>query len=427
MPISFESFVNALVGQESGGSYTVRNKRTGAAGRYQIMPGNIAAWSREILGYEVSLAQFLASPALQDKIAKGKLKKYVDQYGYRGAAAAWYSGNPARHNDTTKVQGGREPSVKQYVDSILSKAGGGSGTAENGPSYTEVPGVQTGENRDIDYGSLAALAAAIPDVANVLHQAQANGWDESQFEAAVRNTAWWRKTSITMRERQVQKMRDPATYWAERQSVDSRVKRLLQSTGMTLAGKDRDFIIDRAFFFNWDDDQITDYIGLHGAFSKNGQYGGQAGQLAAQFKKLLHDYGVPYQQKDVDHQVRLVMSGQQTEEGILATIVARAKAMNPQWADQLDSGSTVTELASPYMKLMAQKFGIDEASIDAYDPTIRKGISSQRQDGTLAPMDLWEFERSLTDDQRWDESKDAANAAFSFSAALGRAFGTFGG
>ena len=196
---------------------------------------------------------------------------------------------------------------------------------------------------------------------------------------------------------------------------------------MTLSGKDRDFIIDRAFFFAWDDDQITDYIGLHGAFTKNGQYGGMAGQLAARFKRLLHDYGVPYQQKDVDNQVRLVMSGRATEEGILATIVQRAKTMNPEWAEQLDGGDTVADLASPYVKLMAQKFGVPEDSFDLYDPTLRKGLSAQRSDGTLGPQQLWEFERSLTNDQRWDESQDAANAAFSFSAALGRAFGTFGG
>lgn len=120
---SFDDFVNAIVGQESGGNYRAVNKDSGALGFAQVMPSNVAAWSREILGYAVTPSQFLNSPDLQRRIVNGKLRQYYDRYGARGAAAAWYSGDPSLANDTRSQNG--YPSIKSYVDSVMNRMGGG--------------------------------------------------------------------------------------------------------------------------------------------------------------------------------------------------------------------------------------------------------------------------------------------------------------
>lgn len=118
----FESFYGALVGQESGGNYRAVNARTGASGIGQIMPGNVGPWSQKYLGQKVSLAQYRADPALQDRLARAVLQDYYNKYGLRGAASAWYSGNPAKANNYTKFRS-NEPSIGQYVDSVLGKMG----------------------------------------------------------------------------------------------------------------------------------------------------------------------------------------------------------------------------------------------------------------------------------------------------------------
>lgn len=121
----FDDFFRAIVGQESGGNYRAVNKDSGALGFAQVMPSNVAAWSKEILGYSVTPSQFLNSPALQERIVKGKLRQYYDRYGARGAAAAWYSGDPSLANDTRSQNG--YPSIKSYVDQVIARAGGGFG------------------------------------------------------------------------------------------------------------------------------------------------------------------------------------------------------------------------------------------------------------------------------------------------------------
>lgn len=116
----FGSFVNAIRRKESGGNYGAVNRHSGALGAYQIMPGNLGPWSREILGRSVSRSEFLSNPRIQDAIAIGKLKQYYQRYGPAGAAVAWYAGPGAVSSKmkSTKAQG-QYPSIQVYWQSIL--------------------------------------------------------------------------------------------------------------------------------------------------------------------------------------------------------------------------------------------------------------------------------------------------------------------
>lgn len=104
--------------QESGGNYRAVNAHTGALGGYQVLPGNVTPWARDVLGHPVTPAQFLASRTIQDRVAKAKLGALCRRYGPRGAAAAWFSGRPELADDTAP-RGGGAASVKAYVDSVM--------------------------------------------------------------------------------------------------------------------------------------------------------------------------------------------------------------------------------------------------------------------------------------------------------------------
>lgn len=117
--------------QESGGNYNAKNGRTGASGKYQILPKNWPSWSQEAglpAGSEMT-------PENQEKVARFKLRQYYDKYGAEGAAVAWYSGETNAQRwvggKTTDVWGqpwdapqhGNEPSIKEYAKSVTGRAG----------------------------------------------------------------------------------------------------------------------------------------------------------------------------------------------------------------------------------------------------------------------------------------------------------------
>lgn len=124
----FDNLVAAIGGQESGGNYNAKNGRTGASGKYQIMPDNWPSWSREAglpAGAEMT-------PENQEIVARFKLKQYYDKYGARGAAIAWYGGEGALKYSAdamNRKQGnGDEPSINEYADSVLARMGTGHST-----------------------------------------------------------------------------------------------------------------------------------------------------------------------------------------------------------------------------------------------------------------------------------------------------------
>lgn len=124
----FDNLVAAIGGQESGGNYNAKNGRTGASGKYQIMPDNWPSWSQEAglpAGAEMT-------PENQEIVARFKLKQYYDKYGARGAAIAWYGGEGAlKYSDgamNRKQGNGDEPSINEYADSVLARMGTGHST-----------------------------------------------------------------------------------------------------------------------------------------------------------------------------------------------------------------------------------------------------------------------------------------------------------
>jgi len=120
----------AIVGKESGGSFTVVNPDSGALGYGQVMPANVPSWTKKHFGKSLTPRQFLANPQAQLAVVNGQIAENYQQQiaaGYRGdiairrAAAIWYSGDGDLYNNNRKqITNGREyPSVREYTLDIL--------------------------------------------------------------------------------------------------------------------------------------------------------------------------------------------------------------------------------------------------------------------------------------------------------------------
>jgi hypothetical protein len=105
---ALRNYGKAVAQIESGGQYSKVHsvipsgpmKGQYALGAYGIMSGNLAKWSKEALGREVSEREFLANPILQDRIFENRFQGYVDKYGPDKAAAAWLAGETGMKNNT---------------------------------------------------------------------------------------------------------------------------------------------------------------------------------------------------------------------------------------------------------------------------------------------------------------------------------------
>lgn len=134
--MTLDQFLAAIRQQESGGNYNVVNG-IGATGAYQVMPANIGPWTQQALGRRMTQAEFRASPAAQDAVARTILGGYFQKYGPEGAAAMWYSGQP---NPNSSASSPGAPTVRQYVNQVMSRVGTAGTVSNTGDLTIPVPG-----------------------------------------------------------------------------------------------------------------------------------------------------------------------------------------------------------------------------------------------------------------------------------------------
>jgi hypothetical protein len=125
-PINIDNLRRAIVGKESGGSFSVVNRDSGALGYGQVMPANVPSWTKEHYGRSLTPKQFLASKEAQLAVVNGQISKIVRQQlaaGHKGevairrAAAIWYSGRGDLYDDRRpqSTNGQSYPSIRDYT------------------------------------------------------------------------------------------------------------------------------------------------------------------------------------------------------------------------------------------------------------------------------------------------------------------------
>lgn len=130
---SEDAFLWAIAQEESGGRYLKWPGGNRAIGKYQVMPGNVAGWTKEALGHALTPQQYANSPSAQEAVARKILGGYYQKYGPAGGAAMWFSGQP----DPNSTASDGNTDVRGYVRNVLALMGrapanAGSGAVSDG-------------------------------------------------------------------------------------------------------------------------------------------------------------------------------------------------------------------------------------------------------------------------------------------------------
>ena len=137
--------------------------------------------------------------------------------------------------------------------------------------------------------------------------------------------------------------------------------------------------------------------------------GGNASTTRSNLSSLNADYGTGFGQDWLDTAAKSIATGATTEQFWTDKIKSQAAGSNPAWADQINAGMTIKQIALPYINAYSSILGIDPASITMNDTLLKQGL--QGTDPTKpAAMPLWQFEKQVRQDPRWAQSKDAMDS-----------------
>jgi len=417
---SFEQFFSAIAEQESGGRYSALGVMTGgdrAYGKYQVMGANIPSWTATYYGKRLSPQQYLNSPAAQDAVARGVLKSYYNKYGARGAASAWYSGNPNLDQSTRSQYGG--PSVKGYVDSVINKAyrysssGGSTPASSSSGIPEEAKKPMTAAESAEEYGFVQALLNSNSELKEKFAEAVKSTWSPQRFQAELRDTNWWKSHSKTERDYLTKRYGDPATAKAESSAAYVKVRQLANQLGMRETPGNKARLNTWAYNVvakGWSDDQLRYDIGKYVYFDHD-VHQGQGGEEQDKLRSYAYNMGVTMSSQWYADKSRNIIRGVAAEEDYKDEIRRQAKATYSEWATQIDAGKTIADLASPYMQSMSQILEIPSGSINPFDPDIKKALQyKDPQTGETKVKPLWQFENDLRGEQRWKKTKNAQDS-----------------
>jgi hypothetical protein len=108
-PPGLAEFMGGLAQIESGGRYDVRNKVSGAFGKYQIMPFNWPSWAGRYLGSRKAKP----TPANQERVAAGRLSElYLGLGSWDRTAYWWLTGKHGPRETWSKY-------ASHYVDGVM--------------------------------------------------------------------------------------------------------------------------------------------------------------------------------------------------------------------------------------------------------------------------------------------------------------------
>src|SRR5690606_22423883 len=236
----------------------------------------------------------------QEKVAKGHLKSYYNKYGARGAASAWYSGNPSLHNSTKSQPGG--PSIKGYVDSVINKAykypgggGGGSGGSSITSADTAVAKAMSREETAESYGFMAELFDSIPELKKLFNKAVKGKWTPSKFQAELRDTKWWKKSSESTRKWLTRQYGDPATAKQQLNQMQVKIAQMSKSIGLSgssVSGKNMRSFALKAIMGGWDEATIRYNLGKKLVFRGDTRVG-EAGENYDKVEEYAYSMGIP--------------------------------------------------------------------------------------------------------------------------------------
>lgn len=120
-----------------------------------------------------------------------------------------------------------------------------------------------------------------------------------------------------------------------------------------------------------------------------------------------------------------IMKGQDPERYI-DDIRKAAASRYTAFSDRLLAGDTLQDIASPYLQSYASTLELNPFDIDVMDPTIQQALLNTDDAGQNRPINLFEFERNLKKDPRWQQTRNAQQQYSGLATRILQDFGLLG-
>lgn len=284
---------------------------------------------------------------------------------------------------------------------------------QNPTDFSDPQKTMTPEELASSYGFTYAFLEGNKDLKHIFDEAVKGTWSTDKFQAAIRDTNWWKKNSESMRKAQITKSTDPATWEAMMDAETVKVTQLAAEIGAAIPRSKMKKIVETALKTNMDEGLLRNVLGQYVNFTKDGTMHGEAGMHEFTMKQYAADMGITLDEQTIKNQAQRVVRKVATTQDFESEVRESAKSMYPSYAKQLDAGMTMKDIASPYMQAMSDTLELPETDVTVFDPIIKRALNGLSPDGKPTGVSLTDFQQQLRNDPRWSKTSQARDTSMS--------------
>lgn len=142
---------------------------------------------------------------------------------------------------------------------------------------------------------------------------------------------------------------------------------------------------------------------------------------AAALRKFAWDNGLSFTDDFIGRKAQAIALGEDTLDNVVGVMRTHVSKAFPGFAEQVQSGYSVRDLADPYLSLASQVLEVNPNDLSLTDPLVQKALQGTGQGDSGMP--LWKFEELARQDKRWQYTDNARNQIVGGMMELGRLMG----
>lgn len=281
-------------------------------------------------------------------------------------------------------------------------------------------------NLAAEYGWALSVFKSNPELESIFQHAVKISQSAAGFAAAVQSTKWFKQHADSWRQATMLQLTDPATFHNKMAENIASVQKQAGQLGIRLTGKQIENFASMAVYGGWTPDVLDQHLGgalTYSNFTQNG-VGGVLESSRENLSNWAANNGVTLTQHQMTGWLSSIASGAGSEQQYKAAISKQAAAMFPNWANELNQGMSIKDVASPYINSMSQLLEVDPNSIQATNPLIKGALTvKDPKSGELSAMSLNSFEQSVRQDPRWQYTDNARQTMNGVAANIGKSWG----
>lgn len=301
-----------------------------------------------------------------------------------------------------------------YMDKFMGgrRISGVSSVGARESDYEETPKLSA-EELASSYGWAYGFLNSNPELKKLFSSAVSGQWTADKFQAELRDSKWWKSNSETRRQAQVTQKTDPATWNAQLSAGILKVRQLAAEIGAAIPENKISGIAKSLIETGAMDDEamMRNALGGYVTFTKDGTLKGEAAMHEYTMKQFAYANGVQLSSEAIKKQAQLVVRKLATTQDFENQVRQSAISLFPAYQKQIEAGSNVADIASPYMQMMSQELELPYQGLDVLDPTIRSAMNGMDKSGKPVGMTLTDFQQQLRNDPRWAKTTSARNGS----------------